>query len=93
MLESVSPYELLRASIPKSVTEKCSPYDQISTKQTLHTSYEPSLSADLPADKQNTPPASIFPASANPSAHSPQTHYISDIRRRHDSAIKKAFLP
>lgn len=93
MLQSISPYELLRASIPKSVIEKSKTSDQISMQRSSHGSPDIVSAFDAAEENQSSHPSSTRSAFSHTTPDTPKTHYISDIRRRHDSAVKKTLIP
>jgi len=93
MLQSISPYELLRASIPKSVIEKSKTSDQTSMQRSSHESSEVARALNTTGESQSNHPSSTRSIFSHTTPDAPKTHYISDIRRRHDSAVKRTFIP
>ena len=78
----VSPYELLRSCIPKQPETTVTPYDLFSAVQ-----------AQPQAPAPSAPPAPMQ-ADAPPVPPPRRTHYIAQIRARHDLAQRPpAFLP
>ena len=78
---SVSPYELLRSCIPKPPETTVTPYDLYSAVQA-----------------QPQAPAAFAPPAPEPTEASPvppprRTHYIAQIRARHDLAQRPPAFP
>lgn len=92
MLDSVSPYALLRASMPKPAQTVVTAYDLFSAAQQAPVSpAQPPCSSTPPASaSQEAPPAaqqsSVYSAPAR------RTHYIADIKTRHNAALRHAAL-
>ena len=90
MLDSVSPYALLRASIPKPPPTVVTAYELYSTAQ--HSGAQvvppPAAPSNPPED---APPA---PDARRPSPYPParRTHYIADIKTRHSAAVRTASM-
>lgn len=97
MLETVSPYALLRASIPKKSGGAATAYDLYSLAQTDQAVEAPPV-FDPPAP-QTVPEETPAPAAEAPSPSAPRpmpstvptrrTHYISDIQSRHSAAANR----
>ena len=101
MLESVSPYALLRASIPKPVSSPATAYDLFSVAQSTaqdapiarsSPSVQPAADAPDAVAQQvaGEPPAPVpqrMPAA--PRIPAKRTHYISDIQTRHSAAVRR----
>lgn len=96
MLESISPYALLKASKPRNTSGIITPYDLYSTAQSTAAPREqdpvrpPRLEPDPPAAQ----PAPPTPASAPVAPDLPvrRTHYIRDIETRHNAAMRRTQL-
>lgn len=102
MLESVSPYALLRASIPKNNAAPTA-YDLYSLAQSpqpLSQTTDTMQTAAVGPAKDRSPQTDAEPApsaQAGERASSPmqphfstrKTHYISDIQTRHSAAVKR----
>lgn len=104
MLESISPYALLKASRPKPPAVIVTAYDLYSTAQSAA---QPSPSAQIvqPAqsaqDAQPVPDPPATPVQAHvpaartapaPYISTRRTHYIRDIETRHDAALRRTKL-
>ena len=89
MLDSVSPYALLRASIPRGTPTVSTAYDLFSAVQQSPEVQVPDLrrTAELPAgeDAPAAPPAPLPPPAR-------RTHYIADIQTRHNAAVRHAAM-
>ena len=92
MLDSVSPYALLRASIPKPAQTVVTAYDLFSAAQQTPASPPQLPCSDVPATsaRQEEPPVSPPPSAFSPPAR--RTHYIANIKTRHNAALRHAAL-
>ena len=100
MLESVSPYALLRASIPRPVSSQATAYDLFSVAQSVPQAapsmqaapqIEPSPQPQPEPTAQAEPVAQAAPAAqVAPRIPARRTHYISDIQTRHTAAVSQA---
>ena len=90
MPDSVSPYALLRASMPRPADTMVTAYDLYSVAQQVPAA-QPSAAPPAAAQPcaQNLPQTS--PPAALPSP-SRRTHYIADIKTRHSAALRHAAL-
>ena len=103
MLETVSPYALLRASIPHPTSTPPTAYDLFSLSQSVPQSaparqavpirQAESAAQTEPAAQdepipQNVPARQSAPIS--PRIPAKRTHYISDIHSRHSAAVRSA---
>lgn len=80
MIPSISPYLLLKASIPRQVTRSATPYDLFSASQ---------FSTDDQALQQIQP--QIEREESSRSAPVPKrAHYIADIQAKHISADRRS---
>lgn len=108
MLESISPYALLKASKPKPPAVIVTAYDLYSTAQSAaQPDMQPPPSAQIvqPAqsaqDAQPVPDPPATPVQAHvpaartapaPYISTRRTHYIRDIETRHDAALRRTKL-
>ena len=79
----ISPYELLRASIPKPTPTIVTEYDLYSTAQ---------QSVPLPAAHQNQLTSDAAPSGEHDVLPRRKTHYVSDIKARHNHAARRITL-
>lgn len=88
MLDSISPYELLKASKPKGTPTITTAYDLYSAAQSVSPSIvvPAAVSTPPPPDVQE-PAAPRIPATTVPTR---RTHYIADIQSRHNLAQRRA---
>lgn len=90
MLESVSPYELLKASRPRQTPTFATAYDlysAASTQENLPRAQAASAEAAAPAPQPSDPAPKPCPTAAPPVR---RTHYIADIKTRHNAAMRSA---
>ena len=105
MLESISPYALLKASKPKPPAVIVTAYDLYSTAQSAtQPEMQPPASAQIGQPVQDAQPVPNPPATpAQPSVPAARsapppyistrrTHYIRDIETRHDAALRRTKL-
>ena len=91
MPDSVSPYALLRASMPRPADTMVTAYDLYSAAQqapAAQPSVAPPPTAAQPC-AQNLPQTSPPDALPSPAR---RTHYIADIKTRHSAALRHAAL-
>lgn len=86
MSDAVSPYALLRASKPKPIPTVVTPYDLYSAAQ--GSAPEP----PLPVSSVPAAPVSPTPRRSPLATQPGKTHYIADIKARHNQAAKDAYL-
>lgn len=92
MPDSVSPYALLRASMPRPAQTVVTAYDLFSAAQ-----QSPAATPPVPQPSPSSSPAC---ARETPEAPAPaawplparRTHYIADIKTRHSAALRHAAL-
>lgn len=95
MLDSISPYALLRASIPKRASTIVTTYDLFSAAQTSAPAVQAQGRALEPEPERTPAPQQAeAPAGAArvPLVPARRTHYISDIKTRHNAAIRRTSL-
>lgn len=98
MAEPVSPYELLRMSKPKPAPTVVTAYDLYSAAQSQprQAAEPPRPAAEPPREpeRQDPPPSFASPAFASPVFAPPvrRTHYIADIKSRHEMASHRSSL-
>lgn len=86
MLDSISPYALLQASRPKPTPTLVTAYDLYSA---AHAAAQSDPAPD-PQPPQRTDTPSPIPAAQKPATR--RTHYIADIKSRHNAAVRRAPL-
>lgn len=91
MLESISPYALLKASKPKPPAVIVTPYDLYSTVQSTAQPVAQSAPPVQPVPEA-APAPQASPAAPAPYISARRTHYIRDIETRHDAALRRATL-
>ena len=91
MLESVSPYVLLRASKPKDAPTVATAYDLYSAMQSCPPPELQPIAAQ-PASQESSAKDERSPA-AMPLVPRGRTHYIEQIRSRHSAAARRAYPP
>lgn len=94
MLDSISPYALLRASIPKSAPTIVTTYDLYSAAQASPPAAQEqgrALESEPEPERTPAPQQADAPAGAArmPLVPARRTHYISDIKTRHNAAIRR----
>ncbi len=93
MLDSVSPYALLCASKPKPTPTTVTPYDLYSAVQSSPPPQMPPAPAPV---YEEAPPAPPQPAPRTPASMpmvaARRTHYIADIKSRHNTALKRTSM-
>lgn len=77
---TISPYVLLKASIPK-------PAQTVTTTYDLYSLTNKSAVSD--ASFQHTPPTASIPLHADIPSSAKRTHYIADIHARHTDAMRQ----
>lgn len=89
MNQSISPYALLKASKPRKPDTVTTAYDLYSS------AVQSSVSGQAQeAAAQQAPDTVVRPTAASvPSVPARKTHYISDIQKRHNAALKRSALP
>lgn len=100
MLQSISPYALLKASkpVPKHAATTYDLYSAAQAAASEQEAFPSSASPDLPdASFSSAPPrdSHVQPPSAPSAARMPlvparRTHYIADIKDRHAAALRRA---
>lgn len=91
MLESVSPYALLQASKPKSAPTVASAYDRYRAMQACP---PPELQPVAAPRASHEPPSQEARSPADmPLVPRSRTHYIEQIRSRHNAAARRAYPP
>ena len=102
MIDSLSPYALLQASKPRQPKVVTTAYDLFSAAQSSpaptgnishELSHKRTCEAVSAAPKDETPSPSRIPAASMPLVPKARTHYISDIKRRHSEALRRACPP
>ena len=98
MIDSLSPYALLQASKPRQPKVVTTAYDLFSAAQstpapTGNISRERACEPVSAAPTDGTPAPSRSPAASMPLVPKARTHYISDIKRRHSEALRRACPP
>lgn len=89
MLDSISPYALLRASMPKPAPTVVTAYDLFSSAQQAAAAHAsaPQVPAAPPCAQDDTTPSSAVRLPPER-----RTHYIADIKTRHSAALRHAVL-
>lgn len=88
MLQSISPYALLQASKPKSPSTMTTAYDLYSAVQSSTAETAVMQPVSTPASEEPQQPAP--PPYITPPAPPRKTHYIADIKSRHNAANRFA---
>lgn len=93
MIDTISPYALLKASQPKPPAAYVTDYDLYSAAQQPHAAppSPPPFENDTAQNTHNVPFSRQAPVSSSPKPTS-RTHYIADIHNRHCRALSKAQL-
>ena len=89
MLDSISPYALLRASMPKPAPTVVTAYDLFSTAQQATAAH---ASAPQPPPAAQPSAQDTVPSAAVRLLPERRTHYIADIKTRHSAALRHAAL-
>lgn len=101
MSQSISPYALLQASKPKPASTITTAYDLYCAVQSSPSAYPSSSSAPLPSAQPQDVPASSDrqapsaqeappkTAARMPLVPAKRTHYIADIKNRHNAALRR----
>lgn len=92
MFDALSPYALLCASKPKSAPTVVSPYDLYSAVQSGAASAPQAASAPMEATPAREPPPAPASPAAMPRMPARRTHYIADIKTRHNAALRRTSL-
>ena len=98
MLDSISPYALLQASKPRQPAVVTTAYDLFSAAQSAPPSARAVPGERCREEQPIAPSGESTPAMSGPHAAMPlvpraRTHYISDIKRRHSEALRRAYPP
>ena len=87
MVDMLSPYELLRLSKPKPAPTHVTAYDLYSTARSSAPQSEPIQTEPAPPPPAHDAQPEDLPVSLPPVR---RTHYISDIKSRHDRASRRS---
>lgn len=86
MNQNISPYELLKASKPRKPNTVTTPYDLYSAAQISATEPPEIISEQASSNAGQRAAVSV------PSVPTRKTHYISDIQKRHNAALRRSAL-